>query len=44
MPAVRLLAGSILIISFGLACRGYTCDKNAFKSTFSKRLRFRVYV
>jgi len=30
MPAVRLFVGSALIISFGLACKGYTTDRNAF--------------
>jgi len=28
MPAVRLFVGSALTISFGLACRGYTFDRN----------------
>jgi len=30
MPAVRVLVGSALIISFGLPCRNYTLDGNAF--------------
>jgi len=29
MPAVPLFIGSALIISFGLACRGYSFDRNA---------------
>ena len=34
MPAVRLFVGSVLIISFGLDCRGYTFDRNAFNVLF----------
>ena len=46
MTVVRLCVGSALTISFGLACRGCTFDRNAFKSTFSKSVgfTFRVYV
>jgi len=36
MPAVRLFVGSALTSSFGLACRGYTFDRNAFKVLFQK--------
>ena len=45
MLAVRLFVGSALTISFGLACRGYTFDRIAFK-TFGLSLwfTFRVYV
>jgi len=38
MPAVRLFVGSALTISFGLACRGYTFDRNAFNVLFEKVL------
>jgi len=34
MPAVGLFVGFALIISFGLACRGYTTDRNAFNVLF----------
>jgi len=34
MPAVQLFVGSALTISFGLACRGYTFDRNAFNVLF----------
>jgi len=30
MPAMRVFVGSALNISFGLACRDYTFDENAF--------------
>ena len=47
-PAVQLLLGSALTISFGLACRGYTFDRTAFNVLFQKVLglgfTFRVYV
>jgi len=36
MPAVRLFIGSALTISFGLTCRGYTFDRNAFNVLFQK--------
>ena len=36
MPAVRLIFGSALTTSFGLACRGYTYDKSAFNVLFKK--------
>jgi len=36
MPAVRLFFGSALTISFGLACRGYTFDRNGFNVLFEK--------
>jgi len=52
MPAVWLFVDSALTISFGLACRGYTFDRNAFNVHFQKvegllfglglRIRFRV--
>jgi len=45
MPAVRVLVGSFLTISFGLASRDYTFDMSAFYfKYFLKRFRFRVYV
>jgi len=34
MPAVRLIFGSALTTSFGLACRGYTFDRSAFNVLF----------
>jgi len=47
-PAVQLLLGSALTISFGLACRGCTFDRTAFNVLFQKVLglgfAFRVYV
>jgi len=47
MPAVRLFVGSVPIISFGLACRGYTFEGNAFNVLFQKvqglGFTFRVY-
>jgi len=36
MLAVRLFVGTALIISFGLACRGYTFDRNAVNVLFQK--------
>ena len=36
MPVVRLFVGSALIIYTGLACRGYTTDRNAFYVLFQK--------
>ena len=47
MLAVRLFVGSALTISFGLACRGYTCDRIAFNVVYFFKtfgFRFRVYV
>jgi len=34
MPAVRFFVGSVLTISFGLACRSYTFDRSAFNVLF----------
>jgi len=34
MPAVRLFVGSVLTILFGLACGGYTFDRNIFNVLF----------
>jgi len=36
MPAVRFFIGSALTIFFGLACRGYTFERNAFYVLFQK--------
>jgi len=36
MPAVGLFAGSLLTISFGLKCRGYTFDRSAFNVLYQK--------
>ena len=36
MPAVRLFVGFLLTNSFGLACRGYTFDRNIFNVLFQK--------
>jgi len=36
MPAVRLFCSSALTISFGMAGRGYTFDRNAFNVLFQK--------
>jgi len=36
MLAVRLFVGSVLTISFGLACRDYTFNRNAFNALFQK--------
>jgi len=36
MPAVRLIFGSALTTSFGLACRGYTFDRSAFNVLFEE--------
>ena len=50
MRAVRFFVGSALTISFGLTCRGYTFDRNAFNVLFQKvqglglRFMFSVYV
>ena len=50
MSAVRLFVGSVLTISFGLACRGCAFDKSAFNVLFQKvsglglGFTFRVYV
>jgi len=48
MPAVRLLGGSALTISFGSACRGYTFDRSVFIALFQKDqglgFMFRVFV
>ena len=34
VPAVRLFIGSVLTISFGLACRNYTFNRSAFNVVF----------
>ena len=34
MPAARLFVGSALTIFFGLVCRGYLFDRNAFNVLF----------
>jgi len=47
MAAARLFVASVLTISFGLACGGYTFDRSAFNvGYFFKSLgfTFRVYV
>jgi len=46
MTAVRVFVGSALTISFGLACRDYAFDRNAFHVwlLFQKVYDFKVVV